>query len=45
MDAFMGVVVIGSVVIVIIVYISFAIVVFRDATYAPLENQFSWSQL
>ena len=35
MDVFMGVVAIGSIVIVIIVHISFAIAVFRDATYLP----------
>ena len=39
MDAFMGVVVIGSVVIVIIVHISFAIAVFRDATNLPAPRK------
>ena len=35
MNVLIGVVAIGSIVIVIIVHISFAIAVFRDATYLP----------
>ena len=39
MNVLIGVVAIGSVVIVIIVHISFAIAVFRDATYLPSSRK------